>query len=433
MEGASMRIARSTNRAYLHGGYMGVAAPMLHSPAWMRLLQAHTPAAATRAAALHRDSGAAMRALENSPVLAAYGVENDADYNAARTAVEWDVYLPRTVEAMVLEHDALGPADEKHRNAVLFRMLDATVVAHGTLWRTLLEGLLGISAYPYLLAFSDGMTINRWMCAFLAARRDAPGASAGTGEGVIEDTPMLSVFLDVKSRHSSPRALALLVRAINRLGVRVWGVGSFSHAQLADISGGGQQQQQQQCVWAPPAPLAQRGIPPLLDHVREGAWEANSGRELACPAAIAFKILTFVADIQRGCDSGSIKAGDAILFNGGSLLTSVVGGDGAVSHHVEPRLLAALELYVRAFDLRLGYYAQEYWLDAAAADALARIANDHPAVFAYGFAYSGLSGLAAEGVVGSAGSPANGLPIPWWANALFAKEWDFKGGKSLCP
>jgi len=87
----------------------------------------------------------------------------------------------------------------------------------------------------------------------------------------------LGLVLDLKSRHVSKRIWALIVDALREAGARVEGVASFCTQEIRDIS---------QFCSAP---------------VKDIGFFHTAG------------------DIQKACHNGSIKRGDKVFFNGGSL------------------------------------------------------------------------------------------------------------------
>ena len=295
--------------------------------------------------------------------------------------------------------------------------------------------------------------------------------------------PHLSVFLDVKSSGASAAALDLLSEGLNAAGIHVWGVGSFVHRQLNDIM----RRSAPQTIIVPevtaagssssavielpttrsrrPSVAAEEldhllGLEPHMRHIAAHKWaEADpaivaegelpqavgsnnaelivrtvDGRELTmttivAPPPIAFHIFSFVGEIQAACDKGALPHGAHILFNGGTMISARLGrtpDETTESYHIDPRLLRELDDYRERFDLHLGYYTQEALLDHKAADLLVRTANDHPALFEHGFAYSGLSGQAVGDIRPSATAASIGWVVPWWARFLVGRQWRFQ-------
>jgi hypothetical protein len=516
---------------------MGSAPQLLRDRRWTALLRQLTPRAHARAAlvtaALPRRAGvsaACMRALENSPVVAAFGVASDlargapAGVSHAPVAVEWDVYLSAEACAAV---DAAGGHDATrgaHGDALAARVVATTAVAHGSLVHVLLERVCGLSMHRSILQRSGNMTVPAWLRAYFHALAAGAPAVHVVAAGS-PPRPLLSVFLDVKSRGASPAALRALVDGLNAMGVHVWGVGSFVHAQLGEARGrrepqriavpdvaagggldAGSADAARRAGWesgssgvaiavtAPPAPthrrrapsseeavqeveLALRGHTPLVapedddaaaspgltwlqrrmlgahrwdeaapEVAREGgaAAEGTDGAPLplvalSLPPPLPFYLFSFVGDIQRLVEHGALPDGAHVLFNGGTMLTasravSTGGGGGSGdgggsewTYKVQPALLDELGELVRAHGLQLGYYTQEPALDAAAAEELTRVANQYPALFPHGFAYSGPLGAVAGDVLPAARSPATGVPVPWLLAPFVGTRWRFRG------
>lgn len=528
-------ITRPLNRAYSHGGWMGAAWELTRSPAWMRAVAELTPATAQRLAlaqAARSGSGAFMRVLENSPVLAAFGVAQelaDAGHHTsgldaaagaaaaptgagspptrpplrgtrhtplshAPVVVEWDVYLDlavcRRVERALSSSaagsragasapDTVGDLPPHQLAALAADVVDSVVVSHGSLWHIALERLLGVSMHASIMQRSHGMTVHNWLRCYLRALAAAAPEVRLHGAPGAPPAPLLSVFLDVKSAGADGRVLDLLTRGLNDMGVHVWGVGSFVHAQLgalrgraapqvvsvplpavaaddgaragertpshaspdkeeggaraamlgggpgeAGIAPGEPVRTSRRWAWAEVAPgvAAEGGLP----HAGAGDAPPPPFAQLTLPPPIAFHLFSFVGGIQRAVDAGALPRGAHVLFNGGTMLSwdaaARSGGALGASYVVHPALLADLDAYRRAHGLRLGFYTQEPLLDSAAADALVRAANDHPATFEHGFAYSGLPGHAPPDMAPVAGRPRPGWHVPWWLRWL-VRPW----------
>lgn len=226
---------------YAHGGGKAASAEMLQHTFWRELLCRLSPTAAARlsdkgAAAVPPQVAAAV--LENNPVLAAFYTS----LGLQRISVEWDIYAKRTT------FDEAGA----HRDPL--SLLSDTVVQHGSLGQVVLERGLGWEAHDSVRAMSGEMSVPRWLAAYFTALREAslqpieaglPGtlapisSNASAGDSITSAytaTPLLSVFLDIKSTRLSAAGVAALVRCLNEAGVHVWGAGSFILPQLAAVS-----------------------------------------------------------------------------------------------------------------------------------------------------------------------------------------------------
>jgi hypothetical protein len=391
----SLPVRPLRNIVYSHGGYMAAATEMLGNVGWCQQLQQHTPHAyaqlcrtlGVRGSGL--SSSRVMSALENNPVVAAFGSLRARSHTSAPPAIELDVYLHPSVCASVerrfltqdadLSDDALGAlADE---------LIETTLVAHGSMLHTICERILGLSMYAYIFRRNGGVSVSTWLSIF-----DASGAVDGRR---MQENPPLSVFLDVKSAAATPRALLLLVRAINGRGVHVWGVGSFVHRQITLSE------------WSHVEQRVTRLRPPL-------------------PAPLPLHIFTYAAQIQAACAAGRLPLGAHVLFNGGSLLPETSSEPGPC--FVPAQLLQELSSLASKHRLHLGFYAAEQRLCAAAVNALTDCANEHPDLFVHGFAYSGLPGLAAADLIPTDVSPLHGVSWPpqWLSVPLgWATRWTY--------
>jgi len=118
---------------------------------------------------------------------------------------------------------------------------------------------------------------------FINTSSSKSGSSSSIAEsitklkGIMNCEAPLGLILDIKSRHVPKRIWALIVDALREAGARVEGVGSFCTQEIRDIS---------QLCSAP---------------VKDIGFFHTAG------------------DLQKACHDGSIKHGDSVFFNGGSL------------------------------------------------------------------------------------------------------------------
>lgn len=389
---------------YSHGGYMGAAIDMLRHEKWVQLLRELTPAswkrvrAASVAAQLSDRSGHSsvgsgpiMRILENNPVLAAFGVAQSVSAGehgiAAVVAhnaivVEWDVYLPDHLVrkyAGVLESSSAPASSRAEAADIIARH---TVISHGSLIQTMAEGLLGFSMHESVLKSSGGMTAPKWLeiyleCLAVAAPhvrvheptsvKPSNGAETSSSSSPVA-RPMISVFLDVKSRRASCSVLKALVEGFNRLGVHVWGVGSFKHGQIAGFDSTDVQRVQAITLHdvveaedegaagteaadlhlAVPDPCIKSSAsstsissstsgnfsslasPTLAATSGRGSGSASSSATapadvssssiVELPAPLPIYILSTAGEVIAHAQQGRFPRGAAILFNGGSML-----------------------------------------------------------------------------------------------------------------
>lgn len=248
--GGEVAVDELDNQTYAHGGYMGAAASFLGDALWMGILRDCDPVLYTKLA--QQGAGAlndyvpgdmrlsklddAMQALENHPVLAAYGVcrnegiaygSGDAPTPGDATPLEWDVWI---------DPDAAGS-------------LDAARIYHGS-WTELkaakgelaevLDGKRSPTAATLPEGAAKAATGAEWVRRF--ERAMATFRFGGVlPPAAVEGAPMLAglgLYLDIKSPSTSAHIDAF-VRAVERdLEVEVLGVGAFSADQLADMRTG---------------------------------------------------------------------------------------------------------------------------------------------------------------------------------------------------
>ena len=411
-------ITRCWQRVYSHGGFYGAGPELLRRAVWRECLLTLTPHAAARISASTRPSPSSlMRALENNPCMAAFGVALEyqaaplpaeapaASLSHAPVVIEWDVHLSPSA-LLAARRAAHGEAATRAHAARA--LAQSCLVCHGGVWDTVKERLLGISSYPAIAARSGGMTTVQWLrCYLQALAAGAPGVNVGLAArgGGAGPPPMLSVFLDVKTSAARGEELAMLVEGLNEAGVHVYGVGSFIFTQLLVLS---QTQVAQRVVVPRGSSGAAEASAAALAHVESWAasgaspsWSADV-TTLSLPPPLALHLLSHVAELQ----TAPPPQGAAILYNGGSMLELGGGGYG-----VPPRLLRELEALRAQRGWALGFYAQEPMLCPDAADSLARLANESPTTFALGWGFGGLPGQTEEGVEHGCGF---GEP-PWWA------------------
>lgn len=406
---------------------MGTAGHVLSSDAWRAQLASRTPAAYRRVAAALAASGAAphtgvaIAALENSPILAAFGsAQVHAGAGGAGPApphahhavvLEWDTHLePGAVReaAHALGEEGRGGARlaPSHRAQLSAALAGSMVIAHGSLWDTLRERALGLAAYAEVKAVSGDMHVRHWLEAYFGALGDMAPALAAAAQPRGTPRPLVSVFLDVKSSLPTPPVLGLLVEGLNAMGVHVWGVGSFLHTQVRD--GGAFPSMQTVAVLAPP------GAPGCAEG-EEGAQ--GRVRTLTFRAPLRLFIVSMPGEVQRGVADGTIPKGADVLFNASTLLVREGEGGGG-RWRPDTRVLDGLAALVASHGLQLGLYAQESSLDVGHLTALVHAVNAYDHVFAHGWTYANLPGTAAGDI-----PPSRGFALPWWLKPLLHVPW----------
>ena len=178
----------------------------------------------------------------------------------------------------------------------------------------------------------------------------------------------LSVILDIKSTDATPVILAMLIGELNRRGVHIAHIGTWTHSQL------------------------------------EGLGEVKQtvgGKAVGAPGAI--KYYEGIGNIQVACARGELKKGDGAQFNAGSILESA-GWDSArmtADEGAIQGIITSLRAFKAKYEFRLGLYVQEDDTDERAARKIMEISNTHKDVFDLGF---GWGGIGHEGTVQGGGS-----------------------------
>lgn len=386
---------------YGHGAFMGAAPALLEDERWARILAFLMPDVLEDIAeAFEGDAtvSAIIPMLENNPVAAAFGVFHGFGSGLDRATesphhlagIEWDMF----VDAKLLERWELAAGREPLISRIMEEAIDTCLIAHANPTDTVQEAL-GFSQYDDVRRTKKtamgGLEIDAWLDFFgraleLALADDfeekiAAMALEARSESLeacmlhtfvpsrpIERTialyraftrePFLSIVIDIKSLHSTPRFLTDLIGALNAKGIHVAAVGSFLREEIDGVG---------------------------------AATQEVEGQRLAGPREVQF--LHLAGDLQDACDAGCIIEGQSVLFNGASLLEAC---ESAHAGRYRPRagVVQAIERYRRRHAIDIGIYVQEGDCDRAAAEALARLTNDHAETFTLGFAWGGLRGSA---------------------------------------
>ncbi len=351
-------------QAYAHGAFMGAAGAFMQDPQWNQIFQAVWKDEYDRVVKIEgtRD---AMLALENNPVLSAYGEvqamghagqpKGQADpKKAGCVPSEWDVWL-----------DKEDPGN-----------LAKTKIAHGNLATTILQSAPGMkdTTVGYNRADVKGAkNSGQWMEIFgkavamyrgggsvdhEAADKQPPGREAAMQAALAATTAEQAIntcvdfmrkenggglILDVKSTYSTPAAINSFIDTLKAKGINVIGVGTFRHTQL--------------------------------DGIEEGVRQV--------------KFFHAITGVENAGANGGLKQGDHLMFNAGSLVRKA--GNGYVVDDGAVQSLAAL---VAKFDLYVGLYVQEGDIDEKAVDTIMKLVNKIPHLFKDGFAYGNVSGRA---------------------------------------
>lgn len=417
------------NQFYAHGAFMGAARRMMVDPLWSRILQVLMPdvhAQATIAMRPPFSAGHVIPMLENNPVMAAYGLfktqEMDqrreggrSDRMANMQAMEWDVWLdPRTIGGYRVAFD------HSTERALDARLVETMLIAHGTTRQTVLENQVGWqyeAVRGTAKADLGGARGPAWMDLFGRALRLATSSDVDadlarmSGEarhtdrddqstfntfrsqmGFTEVVDLyrrtfgkdrFSVLLDVKSRNAEPWVLRRLILELNRRGVHVHSVGTFTFTELRN-----------------------------LDQIDQNV----AGQRMGAPVGIKF--FHGIGNLQTACIDREVFRGDHVMFNAGSILDSVDwdadrpdADDDAIAG-----IIAGLRELKERYGFRLGLYVQEGSTDHRAARKITEFSNRHRDVFDMGFGWGGLSDDMGHVSDGGSGMGAQEW-IPW-------NEWD---------
>lgn len=419
---SSATIAPVWNQYYAHGSFMGAAPSLLRDARWRRILAFLMPDVYSDVLAAVKDNAEPHRIIpmfENNPVMAAYGTWKSAELRRRPGVMvgphdlsghEWDVFVD---SELVRQWERAAP---EKAPAVLARLVNTMLVAHATSTDTLQEQV-GLDQYPDVRrtrkTAMGGVEVTAWMDLFaralelaeaddlnaavvqMAAERRhkhveecrehtfvnaRPFSDAVARYRAVTGKRHFSVVLEIKSLRSTPRLLTAVTDLLNERGVHVCAVGSF---QLDEIRG-------------------------LAEHAQAVAGDALPG-----PREVLF--FHTAGDLQAACDAGRIPRGQHALFNGASLIDDGFRPDEA--------LLAELEVYQERHDLHLGFYVQEGDCDAAAAEALSRLAHERAGTFELGFAWGGLQD---EATVLGAGDRRGFGSQALLVRVGLAKMWQFR-------
>ena len=411
---------------YAHGAFMGAARKMLNDPLWRRILQVLMPDVYSDVNKVS-DEGELIPMLENNPVMAAYGmwrtrqldqqqVGGRSDRIKTLEAFEWDVFLdPSYVRGYRVAHtEAVEAAlDEK--------LVDTMLIAHGTTKQTVVENKIGYAQYGAVKGTPKtefgGARPTGWMDLFGRALRVASAENphellANMGnesrhtdkddqstyqtfeqqmsfKDVIDlykkefGVDHFRVLLDIKSRNAEPWVIKRLIGELNRRGVHVQSVGSFTFSELNN-----------------------------LDDINQ----VVSGEELGAPRGIKF--VHGIGNLQESCEDGAIFEGDSVMFNAGSILDSVnwdADNPDAADPSIE-YIILRLGKFKERYKFHLGLYVQEGASDKRATRKITSFSNRHADIFDMGFGWGGLSNDMGPVSDGGSGMGAQEW-FPW-------NEWD---------
>jgi|GEM_PF-1687426 len=381
------------NQTYAHGAFMGAAGAFMSNSHWMAIFETLMPTVYARISAI-TDNAALMTALENNPVIAAYGSAQVLSEDGASEArpseqhkalpLEWDIFLDP------------DPANVRDLNTVR--------IAHGGLGTTVGQGIAGDQDVSRARAdVANAPSGAGWMEIFGRAirmhrgdaaserdpdqadnRADALGSindGTSAGEAIAACREFLGpphgggLILDVKSTYSTPDDIANFVEAVQAEGIAVIGVGTFKHGQLDE--------------------LAARDSTAGIHRVK--FYHGLNGLENAADA-----------------DPAELVQGDEVMFNAGSLLTREREGilSGEYNYSVDRDAYQRLAAIQAQYGLNIGLYVQETAVAPGAVEAITALVNAYAHVFTRGFAYGNVSGHAETQTEGD-GLGSQGMLNTW--------------------
>ena len=358
-------------QSYAHGAFMGAAGAFMKDGMWNQIFGAVWKDEYERVLKIE-DTRECMLALENNPVLSAYGEcqsmehagqkKGNADVKQAGCVPsEWDVWL-----------DKEDPGN-----------LAKVKIAHGNLATTIMQSAPGMkdttvgygrqdvkeskNSAQWMEIFGKAVAMYRGGAADEGAAAKQPDGRAAAMQAALSATTAEAamgicidfmrkengggLILDVKSTYSSPADINTFIDVLKGKGVNVIGVGTFRHTQLEGIEEG----------------------------VRQ------------------VKFFHAITGLANAGASGGLKDNDHVMFNAGSLVTKATAGwfgRGEASYSVNEAALQQLSDLVARFKLNVGLYVQEGDVDEKAVDTIMKLVNKFPHLFKDGFAYGNVSGRA---------------------------------------
>jgi len=355
-------------QTYAHGAFMGAAGAFMKDTLWNQIFKAVWADEFDRIAKIKgiRDT---MLALENNPVLAAYGecqalaAQGQKPHQADPThgpviPQEWDVWLdkehPGDLSKVKIAHGSvmttvMQSAPGQKDKVIGYGRDDVKQAKNGTEWMEIFGKSVSM--------FRGGAAAEGAAAAQPAGRHDAmqKALAATTADQAINVSCDFmrkenggGLILDVKSTYSTPQEINTFIDALQAKGVNVMGVGTFRHEQLAGIE----------------------------------------------PGVRQVKFFHGVVGLGNAGHDGTLKHGDHVMFNAGSLLTKSGGWVRDVSYGIDQAAFQLLSTLVHTFGLNVGLYVQEGDVDEKAIDIIVKLVNKFPDLFKDGFAYGNLSGKA---------------------------------------
>lgn len=419
---------------YAHGAYMGAAPEMLNDEKWSCILHGLMPDVWTDtndALDAGTNSKAIIPMLENNPVMAAYGMNQqhvelgDNEEVKPSEAMEWDAFFhPSDLAAFA------KAKDDATKAAAAKGLVDRILIAHGNGFRDLgiRENVPFWGAYNRVIERPKtkmGGTLSMdWMSTFGRALEmaNAPNWQKIYAElrkmerhqdpknqatymlvkeqlsmakvltiyrGVFGENAVFSVVLDLKSKKITAEGVFFVIQELNKRGILVSGVGSFTASQLTQL--------------------------PSDQLLGEAEHEA--------PRRVRF--FHFAGGLQKAANNYELGLDDTAMFNGAHLIDkpSRVRSAEHTMKNYKPKqwLIDALREYRKLHGFSLGIYVQEGDIDATAAAVLFDIANKNRDVFDYGFAWGGMQNRSASDIKPKRGTSTVGMggQVAFWRERIW--------------
>lgn len=358
-------------QSYAHGAFMGAAGAFMKDPLWNSIFAAVWKSEYDKVSKIE-DIRDLMLALENNPVLSAYGECQSTEHagqkkgaaDASKAGVvpsEWDVWLdpehPADLSKVKIAHGNLGTtimqsAPGMKDTSVGYRRKDVKQSKNSEEWME----IFGKAVMLYRGGAADEEQAAKQPDGRVEAmKRAAEATNAQAAIDVCIDFMRKEngggLILDVKSTYSTPAQINQFIDVLKGKGINVIGVGTFRHTQLEGIEEG----------------------------VRQ------------------VKFFHAITGLANAGASGGLKQNDHVMFNAGSLVTKSSSGwfgRGEQSYTVNEAALQTLSDLVAKFNLYVGLYVQEGDVDEKAVDTIMKLVNKFPHLFKDGFAYGNVSGRA---------------------------------------
>ena len=452
---------------YVHGGFFGAAPFLLANPHWISILRHLMPDVYVEISrrVAYNPPAKLIHWAENNPVVAAYGAAHALEFNTNDQIpnLEWDVflnpYLVRRVQVVLDARDnylATNPKPSSTQSKPILQyyktelrqrsraLVDKMLIAHGNSTQLILEQTGFAKHYVYSRVkrtrqtLGGGIYAKQWMAVFAEALKlgvvgtiaatttnaETPPISSKTAslmamedsfcpetsmhesmqiiESIARSKEPFGLVLDVKSRHVPKRIWSVVVNTLRAAGIRVEGIASFNTDEIRGVS-----------RWCE-------------QPVNECLFFHSAG------------------DLQKACHQGTIRHGDTIFLNGGSLLTETRSADLLTrvlnfdpqqikdSYRIQPfgmprrrnetiHPYPTIQQYKELYNLSIGLYCQEFAVDEAAIHLIARHVNENPSLFNLGLAWGGVNGITIHGISPGRFTSTDGF----WNQRYLGFEWDY--------